>query len=224
MKLVMYGGGYFEDNVDLDLELIKLTHKPTPSLTYIPASSSHGEEDFREFMHHYENYEISHFHYFPVDEGHTTQEANEALKSDIIYLSGGNTFHLLHHLKKSGMLSALKAFAKKGGVLAGLSAGAIVMTPNIATAALPHFDCDENEIGLKDLTAMNLVPFEVFPHYEGKRRYDVEFKNHSMNLKGPLYAIADGAGIVVNEDKILFLGEAYAFFEGTKTKISIEDD
>jgi len=216
----MYSGGFFEDNVELNLEMVRLTHRPSPSLTYIPACSSHGEEDFQEFMHHYENYEISHFHYFPVDQNHTTQEAIEALKSDIIYLSGGNTFNLLHHLKKSGMISMIKTFVKKGGVLAGLSAGAIVMTPNIETAGLPHFDRDENEIGLRDLNSMSLVSFEIFPHYESTRRYDQEFKNYSLTLKHPLYTFEDGSGIVVQNDQIQFYGYVYAFFGGQKFKIS----
>lgn len=61
----------------------------------------------------------------------------------MVYLSGGNTFHYPLHLRRSGLIHALRDFADRGGVLAGLSAGAILATPHIGLAAHPDFDRDE---------------------------------------------------------------------------------
>ena len=62
---------------------------------------------------------------------------SELLKSDLIFLGGGNTFYFLKHLKSTGLIDELKTFAANGGVLCGLSAGAIIMTPHVHTASFP---------------------------------------------------------------------------------------
>ena len=63
-------------------------------------------------------------------------------------------------LEKTGLLKELKAWVRNGGVLTGVSAGAIIMTKNIETAAFPSFDCDENEDNVKNLAGLQLVDFE----------------------------------------------------------------
>jgi dipeptidase E len=62
------------------------------------------------------------------------------------------------------MLPLLKKFIQDGGILTGLSAGAIMMTETIEMAGYPPFDCDENEDNLKNLKSLNLVDFYFFPH------------------------------------------------------------
>ena len=49
MKLLLYSGGHYDINIEIDMELMKLTGKLYPSLTFIPACSYYGEKDFREF-------------------------------------------------------------------------------------------------------------------------------------------------------------------------------
>lgn len=91
-------------------------------------------------------------------------ERNKLLKSHTLLISGGNTFQLLHNLRKSGLDKAVVEFSHKQNVLlAGFSAGAIVLTPTIKICELPGFD--ENIIGLEDLNGLGIVDFEVYPHY-----------------------------------------------------------
>lgn len=101
----------------------------------------------------------------------SAEEQNKLLAADILIISGGNTFSLLHNLRESGLDRSIKQFLNKPDfVLAGFSAGALVLTPTIKVCSLPGFD--ENLIGLKNLEALNIVDFEVFPHYE-----ETEHKN-----------------------------------------------
>ena len=85
------------------------------------------------------------------------------LASDVIYLSGGNTYYFLHHLRRSGPIPVLREFVARGGVLAGLSAGAILMTPHIGLAGYPSFDRDENDVGLRNEASLALVDFALPP-------------------------------------------------------------
>ncbi len=219
MKLVFYGGGDGHDNKALDKALINLSNNKKPQITYIPSCSYENDLDFKDFVKQYSQYRLTKFVYFPIDIPFDKVVYKEALNSDIIHLSGGNTFYFLKHLRKTGILNDLKTFVKKGGILTGLSAGAIIMTPNIATASFPEFDCDENEENLVNYSSLNLVPFEFFPHYRNSKRYDNELINHSKKLDKPVYACPDGSGIVINNELMSFVGKAYCFYKGKKVLI-----
>jgi dipeptidase E len=92
------------------------------------------------------------------------EERSKLLHSNIVLISGGNTFELLQNLRISGLDKSIEEFANKSDfVLAGFSAGAMALTPNIDICSLPDFD--KNLVGLKDLTGLSIVNFEVFPHY-----------------------------------------------------------
>ena len=215
MKLVFYSGGHdFENNI-LDKTLIKLAGK-NPQITYIPSCSYLCDQDFREFVDQYEKYHIHNIINFPIDIEFTEVLKEEVFKSDIIHLSGGNTYYFLKHLRRTGMLGELKKFAKRGGILTGLSAGAIIMTKSIETAGFPEFDRDDNDENIKNLKAMGLVNFEFFPHYKNSKRYDKEITEYSKSTDRPLYACPDGSGIVVDNDMIKFIGKAYCFHQGRK--------
>ena len=105
-------------------------------------------------------------------------EEEKINRANILIISGGNTYELLNNLKISGLDKAIINFAKKENfVLAGFSAGAIVMSPQINIAGEPSgIDptdlMDENLVGLTDLTGLNIIDFEVWPHYY--EEYDKE--------------------------------------------------
>lgn len=219
MNLVFYGGGHEWENDHLDLEAIKLSGKKNPSVTYIPAGSYESEIEFRGLITQYSKYGITKFIHFPIDVYFDQTLKQEALSSDIIHLGGGNTFYFLKHLKKTGIFLELKKFVKNGGILTGLSAGGIVMSPSVKTASFPSFDCDDNDEKLKNLSAMKLVDFEFFPHYKNSKRYDKELLDYSKTISHPLYASPDGSGISVTNNSIKFLGKNYMFHQGRKVMI-----
>lgn len=105
----------------------------------------------------------------------------EKLKSaNILVITGGNTFKLLNHLRKSGLDKAIIDFWKKNGVvLVGFSAGAIVLSPSIETASTGYGDV--NEIGLTDLSGLRIVDFEIWPHYKPDQAQEVaDYKSKNL--------------------------------------------
>lgn len=86
---------------------------------------------------------------------------------NILLITGGNTFILAKNLRASGFDLAIKEFIMdKDRVLAGFSAGAVIMTPSIRIAGESAFGPDENTVGVTNLTGLALVDFEVLPHYQ----------------------------------------------------------
>ncbi len=216
MKLVLYSGGDDLDNVVLDRNMIKLSGKKNPTITFVPSSSYFIESEFIEFAAQFQKYRINKLINFPVDVEFSDVLRNEVLKSDIIYLGGGNTYYFLKHLRKSGILKNLKSFVQRGGILAGLSAGAIIMSQNIDMAGIPEFDRDDNDENLKNLTGLGLNKFDFFPHYKNSKRYDNALKNHTKKTGRKIYASPDGAGIIVDGESMTFIGKTFLFFDGKK--------
>jgi dipeptidase E len=220
VKLILYSGGHEDENIALDLEAIRLSGKKKPSMTYIPSWSFDGELEFHDYVNHHRQYGIKKFIYFPIDHPFDQSLMRAAFSSDIIHLSGGNTFYFLKYLKKSGTLKRLKQFVREGGVLTGLSAGGIIMTPDIKTASYPAFDRDDNDENIKSLKAMNLVKFEFFPHYRNSKRYDKEILRESKKTKYPVWALPDGSGVVIEGQSVHIIGKAWRFYQGEKTRIT----
>lgn len=220
MKLVLYSGGLEKENRSLDRSFLDLLGKKNPVVTFIPSSSYLSDHEFKAFVKHYSKYKISRFIHFPVDVPFDRIMFQEVMRSDVIHLAGGNTFYFLNSLRKAKLLTELRKYAEKGGILTGLSAGAILMTENIDMAAYPEFDRDENVVNLKNLSALNLLNFAFFPHFKNSARYDAVFRKYSRIKKKVIYACPDGAGIVVCDDRLTFIGPCYGFAGGQKFTIN----
>ncbi len=225
MNLVFYSGGHAYENTQLDKNMLSLfdqkdSERKNLRFTFIPSCSYHGTEDFNEIIDHYKPLGIKKFLQFNVDQEFNSTMKKNVFRSDIIYLGGGNTYYFLKHLRRTGLLKELREWAQKGGILTGMSAGAIMMTKKIDTAGFPSFDKDENEENVKNLAAMQLVDFEFFPHYKNSKRYDNELINYSKSLEIPLYACPDGSGIMLIGDEIRFVGKTICFFNGKKYSLN----
>ena len=134
---------------------------------------------------------------------------------DIIFVNGGNTFYLLHWIKKSGFDKVLSAFLRRGGLYVGVSAGSYVTCPTIEAATWKPKD--RNLIKLTDLTALNLVPFLITAHFEEKYRQIVETEAERTNY--PILALTDEQAVLIDGKKIKLIGEGDKnFYNGFKEK------
>ena len=221
MNLVFYGGGDAEDNLHLDEQLLSIPKTSTNlQMTYIPSSSYQSDFEFEEFVNQYSKFKVKRFLKLSLDEHFSLAMQEAVLRSDIIFLGGGNTYYFLFWLKKTRFLSLLSAWARNGGILSGLSAGAIIMTKNIHLAGIPDFDRDINEDNMKNFKAMNLCRFEFFPHYKNSKRYDQALLDYSKNIKRPVYASKDGSGVILSQNELRFIGQNYCFFDGKKITLA----
>lgn len=122
---------------------------------------------------------------------------------DVILVGGGNTFHLLNQVRKTGFDKWLLEVLKDK-VYMGISAGSILATPNIAIASVDNGD--ENLCGITDLRGLSLVDFEVSPHTPE----DVSMKGneeYSKTIKNVLYTLDDNSAIEVNGKEIKVISE-----------------
>ena len=121
---------------------------------------------------------------------------------DVIFVFGGNTFDYLDRIRKTGLDKMIKSFVKKGGVYFGLSAGSYVACPTIETATWKQVD--NNKIGLKNLTGLNLVPFLITAHFEEKLRPII--KQSAKNTKRRVIALTDEQAVLINGRSVKIIG------------------
>jgi len=136
------------------------------------------------------------------------QLRNEIFTSDAVYLSGGNTYQFLAFAKEVGLFSLLQAFESLGGIIVAESAGSIILSSDISTAAIPTTCPDENSVGITDFQAMGRLSFHVSPHYKPdapQAKDEMEELQALANLSNtPILILQDGAGIVVQGDEVIF--------------------
>jgi dipeptidase E len=220
MKVVLYSGGQEPSNLLIHHALFQLVNpKQNASMTYIPFCHDGSAFFFKKAIKRYQGVGFTRFHCLPVDVPFTQKALNKALRSDVIYLAGGNTFYFLHHLRKSGLIPQLKHFVERGGVLAGLSAGAIILTPTIRTAGPPLPNPDDNDVKLRNLRSLGLVRFEFYPHYTSSTATNQAILAYSQTTKYPILACPDGTGITINGNRMTFIGKVSMFSGGKKVGI-----
>lgn len=118
-------------------------------------------------------------------------------------MTGGNTFYLLDWVRRSGFDNVLPKLLDHGTIYIGSSAGSYITCPTIAVAKWKGVD--KNDFGITDFTALNLVPFYVFAHYEEKYKQLIE--ENANSLAKPLIALTDKQAIIIQNGKYQIVGD-----------------
>ncbi len=124
---------------------------------------------------------------------------------DLVFISGGNTFHLLNQARLTGFDKWIIENKNKK-VFVGSSAGTLLLTPTIEIAAMEPGP-DINKCDLKDLTGLGLVDFEVEPHCDEARFKLVE--QYAKQREYPVYAIDDQTAIKVDGHEVEVITEGF---------------
>lgn len=133
---------------------------------------------------------------------------NEIFASDAIYLTGGNTYRFLEYARSIELFSLLESFEACGGIIVAESAGAIILSREISTAAIPTTCSDENRAGLTDFEGMGRLPFHMSPHFDPTSRHADSELNELQRLADlsstPVLVLQDESGIVIEENEPVF--------------------
>lgn len=81
------------------------------------------------------------------------------VKAQAIVVGGGNTFSLLYHMQRYGLIEAVREAVINGTPFIGWSAGSNLACPTIKTTN------DMPVIEPFSFNALNLIPFQINPHY-----------------------------------------------------------
>ncbi len=204
-KLVLYCDQDIPENYKINRRLLELLNKPIPRVGYIPSGADADGAFYLDRQTYYSALGIDLAVSLELNDNYQPEKVEQLFACDGIHLSGGNTFHFLYWLRKRGLMQPLFDFVQRGGVLIGVSAGAIIMTPEISSTAfcadvpLPGEEMD-------DLSSLNLVDFAFFPHTDCYPEHERQLIEYSRGHDHPIYGCANGDGIVVDGSQVEFFG------------------
>jgi dipeptidase E len=120
---------------------------------------------------------------------------------DIIWVGGGNSFFLLHELRRSGAADLIVQQVACGATYVGVSAGAVVAGPDIGY--IGQMDRRAVVPALNDVSGLHLVDFRVVPHLDnlimGRAARAIAA---AERRKGHLiHTLADAWTVIVKEHK-----------------------
>ncbi|WP_308635795.1 Type 1 glutamine amidotransferase-like domain-containing protein [Paenibacillus silvisoli] len=124
-------------------------------------------------------------------------------ETDVLLVAGGDALYLSHWMRQSGLavlLPSLKA------VYVGMSAGSMVMAPNIGDFFVgwtPPNGVDE---------ALGLVDFAMFPHLDHEmlpHNTMAAAESWAARMRGPAYAIDDQTAIKVIDGAVEVVSEGH---------------
>lgn len=135
-----------------------------------------------------------------IDEAHWVPMVQE---TDVLLVNGGDPLYLCHWLRQSGLADLLPSLR---AVYVGLSAGSMVMAPNIG----------EYFVGWKPPTGgdetLGLVDFAMFPHLDHPALPEntmADAERWAAGMTVPAYAIDDETAIRVTDGAVEVISEGH---------------
>lgn len=133
----------------------------------------------------------------------TSEEIKEKVsQTDVIFISGGNTFYLLEKAQQSNFIPLLKDFVlNQDKIYIGSSAGSEFAGPDIE----PVYELDDitKAPNIEGYEGARLVDFVVLPHWGSdkfKERYLNKRVENNYNTKNKLILLTDNQYVSVKDD------------------------
>jgi len=151
---------------------------------------------------------------FALDSVHETPKgrAQAVENAQALFIGGGNTFRLLDALWRYGLVEPIRRRVAAGMPYIGSSAGSNVACPSLKTTN------DMPIIQPPSFEALNLVPFNINPHYQdpipgsthmGETREERIAEFHEENIP-PVVGLREGAWLFVDGPTLTLQGSSGA--------------
>jgi len=213
MKLLLTSGGI--TNNSISRVLFELAGKPAKdlNLVFIPTAANVEEGDKSWLIDDLNNCKKLGFSSVEItDISAVPREIWKPIfeKADILLFGGGNSFYLMHWLKKTGINDLLPQMLKTK-VYMGISAGSMVATKSLSLSSDKKLYYPDSNLGkFKEETALGLVDFLVRPHLNSPHFPNVrveKLRELAKEIPETIYAIDDDTAIKVVNDKISIISE-----------------
>jgi dipeptidase E len=129
-------------------------------------------------------------------------------QADLIITGGGNTFQLLHCLYRFDLLPLISKKIKQNIPYIGWSAGSNIACPTIGTTN------DMPVVEPKSFNALNLIPFQINPHYTDARLPNHSGETREMRIMEYLQLNRDVYVVGLRESSLFSINDEYIQLKG----------
>jgi dipeptidase E len=150
---------------------------------------------------------------YEVKSGHRETDPVKLIESAAgILVGGGNSFALLNRIYENDLLETIRTRVKNGTPYIGWSAGANLACPTIMTTN------DMPVVQPPSLKALNLIPFQINPHYHelkfegqgGETRQERLEEFIKLNPDKKVIGLPEGMLVELRDHKFLIKGDGIA--------------
>ncbi len=128
--------------------------------------------------------------------------------ADILIFGGGNTYHLMKWIKKSGLKKILPKLLKTK-VFFGISAGSMVTSKNLGTDIEKNLYEEKSNLN-KNMPGLNFINFYFLPHlnssYFPKLNENV-IKDMVKDIKEKIYIMDDNSALKIIDTKVEIISQ-----------------
>lgn len=190
-RVIAIGGGGFTHQADPAMEDFILAQVPMarPRMGFVGAASQDDPVKIARFNERFAGVCASCSHLPMAADATEAQRWVAAL--DIVYVGGGNTLRLVSHWRRQGIDQVMIAAARRGVLMAGVSAGANVW--------FDHALSDAGGNGLAPIGGIGLIAGSCCPHYSSEPQRQPAFM--ACIARGELpdgFAIDDGVAVLID--------------------------
>jgi dipeptidase E len=132
-------------------------------------------------------------------------------EAEAIVVGGGSTWHLLHEVRKNGLIEPIRDRVKDDAPYIGWSAGSNLTCPTIKTTN------DMPIIDPKGFDALNLIPFQINPHYLDKNAEGHGGETREQRIEEFLVVNQDVTVVGLREGCMFVMEDGEFYHKGDRT-------
>ena len=174
MKLMLIGGGDVGrgrtsyETKEIDEEIVKMTGKENPNFLFVGLASSFSDSYYDTMKLIYKDLGCTCAYLKKKNILNNPDIVkNKISDADIIYFCGGDSVKLVNDLKEYGIDKLLYEAIKNDTVIAGMSAGAIMLAnKGYSDSLIIRGESDKYEF----IPGLGFLNINICPHYEGDKR------------------------------------------------------
>ena len=210
MKLLLTSGGLTNNSISKALfELVGKKPEDT-TLCFIPTASNVVMEDKDWFINDLINIRKQKFKSVTIVDISAVPEniwKPQLEAADVLFFEGGNTYHLMRWINKSGLVKILPKLLESK-VYVGLSAGSMATAPDLALLLCQTIYGDDKEE--KEMKGLGFVDFYFLPHLNSPyfpERMEENAKKVASEVSKKIYFLDDQSALKVVDGKVEVISE-----------------
>ena len=212
MKLLLTSAGITNESIAEALVDLVGKHKKEKKIDFIPTAANieKGNKDW--YIEQFTNLQKHGFDWIDVVDISALPEEiwlPRLEKVDALFFSGGNSFHLMHWIEKSGFRDKLEKFLEKG-VYVGSSAGSMVANPTLYFSNKDKSIYYEELFGYTNKEALGFVDFYTRPHFNSSdfpHAHDAYIQKLAKDADMPVYALDDDSAVKIVDGRVEVISE-----------------
>ena len=212
-KLMLIGGGdtgrgnTTYNTKEIDEEIVRLTNKENSNFLFIGLASSHSDSYYDTMKKIYKELGCTPVYLKKSNILNNPDIVETKIKdADIIYICGGDSVKLINDIKEYKIDKLLLDAYNNGTVLAGMSAGAILLSnKGFSDSLIARGESDKYEF----LNGLNFIDINFCPHYNADSKKTTDLEGYLSKHNEEVYClenctaleIVDGNISIIKSDK-----------------------